>query len=222
MKEDIYLVKWLRARKFDVDKAVEFLNRHLSWRDSTNFDKLDDSDFQDFIHDYPYEIVGQDKEGKPILHCYLGDWDFRKAALAGKMDKMILYASKMFNDAWLKVRDLQQSGQNVTRYVIVIDVGKINIRQHINPASMPFYIGVVLSYERNFPKQGSNIWVVNTPRIFEVALTLARSVMDEETKATFKVYGNNREEWTSVLREYIEPDQLTRTFGGTMPSKFGF
>lgn len=63
----------------------------------------------------------------------------RKAALAGKMDKLLLYASKMLEKAWLRVRDFQMEGKNVTRFAVIIDLDKVNVRQNLNIASTIFY-----------------------------------------------------------------------------------
>ncbi|XP_021953235.1 SEC14-like protein 4 [Folsomia candida] len=222
MKDDIYLIKWLRSQKLDIDRARNRLSNHLSWRESTNFDRLTDSDFQEFVGDYPYEITGVNKDGRPLLQFYSGIWDLRKAALAGKMDKLLLYASKMLEKAWLRVRDFQMEGKNVTRFAVIIDLDKVNVRQNLNIASTPFYAGIVLAYELQFPKQAEEVIIVNCPSFMEVPLNLAKSVMDAETKRNLKVYGTNKEIWAPILHETIDPSQLTAPFGGTLPSEYGF
>lgn len=65
------------GQKLDIDRARNRLSNHLSWRESTNFDRLTDSDFQEFVGDYPYEITGVNKDGRPreILKKY---FNFRK------------------------------------------------------------------------------------------------------------------------------------------------
>lgn len=69
-----------------------------------------------------------------VLQWYYSDWDVRKAAVGGNMERLNVYIAKMFDNAWLKVRDLQKEGKNVTRFVIVLDMEKINLLQHLTPS----------------------------------------------------------------------------------------
>ncbi|OXA39451.1 SEC14-like protein 2 [Folsomia candida] len=219
MKDDIYLAKWLKAKKFHVDDAIQMLKNHLEWRKSTNFDNLGPNEFSDLEADYPIDVVGHDTRGRPLVQLPVAEWDLRLAAISGKTDRLILYMSKTFNDAWLKVRELQNVGKNVTRFQTIVTVGKISVAQQVNPSSFPFYLGVGLTYERNFPKMGDDIYLVDTAPIFQVVINLVKAVVAKDVGDSIHAFGRDRKAWVEQLKGRIALDQLTHYFGGTMVSK---
>lgn len=61
---------------------------------------------------------------------------------------------------------------------------------------------------------------LSAPGLFEVGLNLAKSVMDQDTKNSLQVFGQNKQQWMTALYKNVDPTQLTHHYGGTMPSKF--
>ena len=57
--------------------------------------------------------------------------------------------------------------------------------------------------------------LLNTPQVFEVVLNLIRPVISPQTREALKVYGNNKEEWDSIVYADITRDQLPKEYGGT-------
>ncbi|OXA46411.1 SEC14 cytosolic factor [Folsomia candida] len=64
LKKEAYLVRWLRASRFDIKKAEKMLLENLRWRDEFQMDTIHDEDWSEFQERFPYE-VSFDKEFQP-------------------------------------------------------------------------------------------------------------------------------------------------------------
>ena len=78
MSRDEYLVRWLRTKKLDVNKAAELLRKNLKWRKEENADSMADEEFPQFSG-FLYENRVRDKEGRPVSLFAYSTWDTRKA-----------------------------------------------------------------------------------------------------------------------------------------------
>lgn len=65
MKYDIYLIRWLRARDFDVPSAEAMLRTHLKWRKERKMDSILQEDLDDIKKDFHATIDTYDREGRP-------------------------------------------------------------------------------------------------------------------------------------------------------------
>jgi hypothetical protein len=75
-----------------------------------------------------------------VLRWDLGDWDVRKAVVAGKLPRLIRYTMKMWDEARIKLNELAREGKNVTRWTMILDMKNINVDQHINPRGIKFNV----------------------------------------------------------------------------------
>jgi len=62
----------------------------------------------------------------------LHEWDFRRAAVSGKLKRLNRYFDKMLDEVEIKVRVQQNLKQNVTQGVLLFDLNKVNAVQHVN------------------------------------------------------------------------------------------
>jgi len=214
-KTDIYLIRWLRARNFNVRQAEEMLFSDLKWRAQEKMDQINDEDWSDMEIEYPYYLDGYDHEGKPILTANYDEWDIRKGVLSGKLQRLMRWMTKAQNDGVSKVRELQAEGKNITQWDFIINMNNFNLVQHGCIQCLPIYTTFVSNYENHFPGSCDKIILLNTPQVFEIVLNLIRPIMSQQTRDALKVYNNNREEWDPILFADIDRDQLVKEYGGT-------
>lgn len=72
-RSDVILLKFLRARDFDVRKAFVMLQNTLSWRKEYNVDGLVDEDLGDDLEKVVF-MHGHDKEGHPVCYNVYGEF----------------------------------------------------------------------------------------------------------------------------------------------------
>ena len=64
---DRYCIRWLKARKFEVDKALEMLTQHLKWREENQIEKYNMAGAKDCLDIDIIKYMGEDKMGRPTL-----------------------------------------------------------------------------------------------------------------------------------------------------------
>ncbi|ODN03975.1 SEC14-like protein 2 [Orchesella cincta] len=215
MKQDIYLIRWLRARNFNVDQAEQMLNENLKWRKNSKIDTILKEDWSEFHEKYPYNLDTISKDGKPILTGNFGDWDIRAIALAGRMPQLIRYLDSGMEDATTMVRKFQSQGKNVTQFDFLVNMDNYNIVQHGCLQCITFYLALVSSYENHFPGDANKIVLFNTPPVFEIVLRVIRPIMSPITRNALQVYGQDKGVWSKVLLNIADKSQLTPEYGGT-------
>lgn len=113
MKEDVYLIRWLRANKFDMNAAEEALMENLRWRREFKMDDIQKENFDDVKDDFPVHIDTFDKKGQPVITAVAGQWDLRAGFLTGRDKRVLRYVYQTLDRAAQMVREAQQSGKNV-------------------------------------------------------------------------------------------------------------
>ncbi|ODN03993.1 SEC14-like protein 2 [Orchesella cincta] len=215
MKQDIYLIRWLRARNLDVNQAETMLLENLKWRKENRMDNILNEDFSELDRDYPFQIQYEDKEGKPIVTANFGDWDIRKLAISGKISSLNRHIDRGFEMVTDKVRKLQESGKVVAQWDFIINMENYKLST-AGLLTMSSYVPVsVNTYENHFPAHADKIMLINTPAIFELVLNIIRPIMSPLTRQTLKVYNTNKEQWQKELFEIVDRNELPPEYGGT-------
>jgi hypothetical protein len=64
-----------------------------------------------------------------VISVYIGDWDIRKAALAGKIPRLIKYIDTLVEEVTVLIRKSQDMGQNITQFSLIMDLNNYNLAQ---------------------------------------------------------------------------------------------
>ncbi|OXA53320.1 SEC14-like protein 4 [Folsomia candida] len=216
MREDIYLIRWLRARNFDLHAAESMLLKNLDWRKKNGMDSILDEDFSDMESDYKYFIDGFDYQGRPVAFWDLGSYDFRRASLSGKGKRLLRYMDRYLEQVTTKVRTLRETeGRNITQYSLVTNLGGFNVAQHLCLQCLPMTLNFIDSYENHFPGACDSMFLINTPAAMEPVLQVLKNAVSPLTRDSLKIFGRNKEKWQSQVYREIPRNQLPPSVGGT-------
>ncbi|XP_021964345.2 SEC14-like protein 2 isoform X1 [Folsomia candida] len=217
MKTDIYLIRWLKARNYEIPAASRMLQENLWWREENEMDALLDEDWTEFNNQYRFNLDGCDGNGAPVFVLFAGEWDMRRAALAGQSEKMRRYIDKCFEEASTVLRNMQARGSNATRANLILDLGSLSFQVQACPRCIPFYLYLVQSLGAHFPNVINACIVINTPE-FAVPLwnNMIKPVAPPEVRKLVDVYGRKRSEWReALLTKYgIDFTKMSHEMGG--------
>ncbi|GAB2282070.1 hypothetical protein Dimus_016627 [Dionaea muscipula] len=102
----VVLCRFLKARRFDLDKSVHMWEEMIKWRKDNRVDSI----IQDFKYDefeevqryYPHGYHGTDKDGRPLYIEQLGKVEPSKLMHATAVDRFLKYHIQGFEKAFLE------------------------------------------------------------------------------------------------------------------------
>ncbi|XP_030625322.1 SEC14-like protein 2 isoform X1 [Chanos chanos] len=219
-QSDHYLLRWLRARSFNVEKAEVMLRKHLEFRKHMKADTIvDDWKPPEVIEKYVSGgMCGYDREGSPIWYDVIGPLDPKGLLMSAS--KQDFLKTKIRDTELLRrecERQSQKLGKNVETITLIYDCEGLGMKHLWKPA-VEAYGEILTMFEENYPEGLKRLFLIKAPKLFPIAYNLVKHFLCEETRQKIIVLGAN---WKDVLRKYIDPEQLPVVYGGTLTDPDG-
>ncbi|KAM8854177.1 SEC14-like protein 2 [Synchiropus picturatus] len=219
-QHDHFLLRWLRARNFNVSKAELMIRKHMDFRRQMKVDSI--------VSDWtPPEVIrrymsggmcGYDRDGSPVWYDVIGPLDPRGLLMSASKQDCI--RTKILNMELLQRecrRQSSQLGKNVESITLIYDCEGLGLK-HIWKPVVETYGEILTMFEDNYPEALKTVFIVKAPKMFPMAYNLIKHFLCEETRRKIQVLGGN---WQEVLRQHIEPSQLPVVYGGTLTDPDG-
>ncbi|CAI8612411.1 unnamed protein product [Vicia faba] len=211
------MLRFLKARKFDIDKTVQMWADMLHWRKENGVDSI----IQDFIYKeyedvqrfYPHGMHGVDKEGRPVYIERLGKVEPNKLMNVTTIDRFLRYHvqgfEKMFKEKFPACSIAAK--RIIHRTTTIIDVHGVNWLSFSKVANE-----LVMRMQKidgdNYPETLNQMFIVNAGSGFKLIWNTAKGFLDPRTTAKINVLGNK---FQSRLLEVIDASQLPDFLGGS-------
>ncbi|XP_072032708.1 SEC14-like protein 2 [Amphiura filiformis] len=218
--DDSMLLRFLRARKFDLKKSEDMFRKHLKWRERNKVDTIMQDHKQPEVLEKYYGggFVGVDKEGCPV----------RIEPFGGRDIKGLLHSVKgsdlMRNNIWIletfvkRIQDeARKSGRPIEQFTSISDMEGLDTDYMWRPG-LEFNKQITLMCEQNYPEILKRVIMINVKPIFYTLYNLTKHFVNEETRSKFIVLGSN---WREDILQYVDADQLPVHYGGTMTDSDG-
>ncbi|XP_051777513.1 SEC14-like lipid binding 8 [Erpetoichthys calabaricus] len=219
-QHDHFLLRWLRARNFNLQKSEAMLRKHVEFRKYIKADTiLTEWQPPEVIERYlSGGLCGHDRDGCPIWFEVIGPLDPKGLLLsASKQDFLktkVRDCERLQKECRLQTEKLDKHVEAIT---MVYDCEGLGMKHLWKPAMEAF--GEVLTmFEENYPEGLKRLFVIKAPKLFPVAYNLIKHLLSEDTRRKIMVLGGN---WQQVLKKYIEPDMLPACYGGTLTDPDG-
>ncbi|KAM6155193.1 SEC14-like protein 4 [Rhynchocyon petersi] len=217
--DDSFLLRWLRARNFDLQKSEHMLRQHAEYRKQQDLDNILSWQPREVLQLYDSGgLCGYDYEGCPVWLDSFGTTDIKGLILSSSKQELVKKRIKAC-EILLQECELQSErlGRRIEKVVMVFDLEKLGLRHLWKPA-VEAYQQFFAILEANYPETLKNLIAVRTPKLFPVAFNLVKPFMGEEIRKKIVILGAN---WKQDLQKFISPDQLPVEFGGTMTDPDG-
>ncbi|CAN7940615.1 unnamed protein product [Ixodes hexagonus] len=220
--DDRYLLRWLRARDFNVNKAEQMLREHMKWRNLYGADDiLSGPESPEVLRKYyPGGMVGHDREGHPVWLIPFGGCDLKGMLMSVTKTDMIKHVIWSFE---LIEQDLRAQskklGKPIETQTYIFDFDNYSLRSIASKAVLDFLTDLMCTFEAHYPERLKKAVVINAPRIFPMFWRLIRPFLSEATANKLHLFG--REGWKEALLADIQADQLPVFWGGTMTDPDG-
>jgi len=213
--DDPALLRFLRARKFDVAKAKEMLLDAEQWRIDFKVDDLvQNFEFKEKAEVnkyYPQFYHKTDRDGRPIYIEQLGKLDIPALYSCTTPERQLQrlvheYERSLLHRLPACSRD---SGHPVETYCTILDLGNISISSFYRVKD---YVMQASSVGQNrYPETMGKFFIINVPWTFSAVWSIIKPWLDEVTVKKINILsGAYRDE----LLKQIPIENLPKQFGG--------
>lgn len=223
--EFLKLLRFLRARKFNVAQAFAMIKEDIHWRSLQNRLKLRSELAEDVLgcdlgkmyHYFPTWIQGFDKQNRPVSYRQFGKFEIWNVMKLTTMEKLIRFHAWETEQALRNMySQSKKTSYNIETFVLVVDAAGWGLRLATNDA-MAFIKAMATTDSDHYPERLGTLFVINAPSVLSIAWKVIQGFLDNVTKQKIHIMSSKKEEWLPVLLNHIDINQIPRQYGGNCP-----
>lgn len=223
---DPVVLRFLRARDFNVEKGREMLSCSLIWRKKHGVDKIL-SEYQEppVVKDYfPGGWQHHDNEGRPVFLLRLGQMDV-KGLVRSIGEEGLTKLTLHICEEGLKLTEESSHRLNkpISTWTMLLDLEGLNMR-HLWRPGIKALLHIIEICEANYPETLGRVLIIRAPRVFPILWTLVGPLIDETSRAKFLFYatdghrGDQLAQQSAGLKDYLPEDKIPDWLGGPLVS----
>ncbi|XP_045490772.1 protein real-time [Pieris rapae] len=217
---DTTLLRFLRARDFNVEKAREMLSQSLLWRKKHQVDKiLSEYETPDVVKQYfPGGWHHHDKDGRPLYVLRLGQMDVKGLLKSIGEDGLLKLTLHVCEEGLKLLEEATRSSEHaVHSWCLLVDLDGLNMR-HLWRPGVRALLRIIQIVEANYPETMGRVLIVRAPRVFPILWTIVSTFIDENTRSKFLFYGGKDYLQAGGLLDYIPKEYIPDFLGGPCKS----
>ncbi|KAL1924742.1 uncharacterized protein VTP21DRAFT_4396 [Calcarisporiella thermophila] len=213
--DDHILLRFLRARKFDLPKSLLMFTNYLKWRKDFGVDDLVRNfkfeEHEEVAKYYPRYYHKTDRLDRPIYVEHIGNVDLKQLFKVTTEERMIKHFvvgyESLVNDRFPSCSKL--AGQRIEQCFTILDLKGIQLKQA--PSIMSFIKRISAIAQDYYPEMMGKMFIINAPYLFASVFNLIKNFLDEVTVNKIVILSGK---YQQELLKDVDPENLPTYFGG--------
>ena len=214
--DDLFYLRFLRARKFDLVKTMEMFKKYLKWRIDMKVDELLTSYELENLFEikkvYPHGYHRTDKIGRPVYIERYNQTDVKALFKITTEDKMVKYYIKQYER---QIKFIFPACSAVVKKPVeqsctILDADGIGITSIFGPIKGFIKLASDIGQDY-YPEMLGKMTIVNTGFFFRAVWTMVKGFIDPKTQAKIGLFGSN---FKNELLQLVDEDKLPEFFHG--------
>jgi len=215
--DDVYLLRFLRARKFDLEKTTEMWKNYINWRKEKNVDGIANYEFpelNDAKQYYPHAWFRTDKLRRPMFIERPGKVILDKLNKIMSNERLehhfIHDYERLMNEIFPACTKAKGELVNTTCYIM--DLKGVSAKM-MSPKIWELLKIASKIGQDNYPEILGTMYIVNTPLFFHGAWQVIKGFLDEKTRKKIHILGSN---FKKELLQCVDENDLPDFLGGRL------
>lgn len=218
--DDLLLLRFLRARKFEFLKTVEMIKNDIEWRKQigadTALETFPKNKYFKACTDYwPAVVAGKDKFGVPVLFERLGNVDPKSLCSQVPQEDLVAYHIYVMETAEARWRETAKTAGPEAAdggILYVEDFGGLGMR-HFNSAGLNMVKMLSAIDQDHYPETLRKVIVCNAPSVFSALWKVISPWLDAMTKGKIEIFKSTGF-LEAVQNEGVSIDDIPIYMGG--------
>jgi hypothetical protein len=209
------LVKFLRARKLDVNKSFEMFTNYLKWHKENDIDNISSFPFPELDRVkvyYPHGFHKTDKQGRPIYIDIMGELKIDDLLKLTTQERMVKYQIKTYERLISHIFPScsAESKKYIHQTTTIIDLKKLSTKL-LNKKSYGLLKAVAQTSQNYYPESLGQLFIINTGLLFKAAWAVCKGFLDEKTRSKILPLGSD---YKKKLFDHVLPENVPKILGG--------
>lgn len=220
--DDALLLRFLRARKFDVEKAKAMLLAAEQWRKEfgvdeiyANFDYKEAAEVDKYYPQFYHKI---DRDGRPVYIERLGKLDLKAlyqiTTPERQLQRLVYEYEKMLRERLPACS--KAVGHPVETSCTILDLHNVGLSNFYRVKD--YLMNAASIGQDRYPETMGKFYIINAPWAFSTVWSFIKPWLDEVTVSKISIIGSN---YKDKLLDQIPPESLPKEFGGTCECRGG-